>query len=104
MAKEKNLTNSKYKADIKILIFNILLTTLVIYLIVGTTFTGGLGSLSLADILFEVIISLFIKLVVLKDTLYLRLLLLSLIVAIIINILNEIRNAVKYNRQNRFWH
>ena len=99
MTNNKNLTNNKYKVDIKTLIINIVLTTLVFYLIIGTAFTGKLNSLSLTDIIFEVIIDLFIELIVLKDTLYLSLLLLSLITAVILNIFNEIRNAIKYNRK-----
>lgn len=100
MTKDKSLTNNKYKVDIKTLIINIVLTTLILYLIIGTAFTGKLSSLSLTDIVFEVIIDLFIELVVLKDTLYLHLLLLSLIIAVIINILNEAKNTIKYNRNH----
>jgi len=99
MINDKALNTNKYRVDIKTLIINIVLTTLVLYLIIGTAFIGGLSSLSLTDILFEVVIDLFIELVVLKDILYLQLLLICLIVAIAINIINEIRNAINYNKK-----
>lgn len=95
----KDLINNKYKVDIKTLIINIILTTLVLYLILGSAFTGRLSSLRLTDILFEVVIDLFIELVVLKDTLYLQLLIICLVVAIVLNIINEIRTAIKYNKK-----
>lgn len=101
MANDKNLIDNKYKVDIKTLIISIVLTTLALYLIIRTAFTGGLRSLSLLDILFEVIVDLFIELIVLKDVLYLQILLLCLIIAVVINVLNEIKNAIKYNKNHK---
>lgn len=91
---------NKYKVDIKTLIINTVLTTIVLYLIVGTAFVGGLSSLSITDILFEVVIDLFIELIVFKDILYLQLLIICLIIAIVINIINEVRNAIKHNKNH----